>query len=81
MSRLFCSKETKCKGMELFIEAMENELFNPNNIQKLRKNLNKNEKLDLKEITSWDHKVISVQDKGFRFVILSNHDYDNDDND
>ena len=81
MSRLFCSKETKCKGMELFIEALENKLFNPNNIQKLRKNLNKNEKLDLKEITSWDDKVIDVQDKGSRFVILSNHDYDNYEND
>ena len=81
MSRLFCSKETKFKGMELFIEALENKLFNPNNIQKLRKNLNKNEKLDLKEITSWDDKVIGVQDKGSRFVILSNHDYDNYDND
>ena len=70
MSRLFYSKETKCKGMELFIEALENKLFNPNNIQKLRKNLNKNEKLDLKEITSWDDKVIGVQDKGVHYLGL-----------
>ena len=28
-SRLYCSKETKCKILKLFIEAMENGLFNP----------------------------------------------------
>ena len=35
-SRLFHSKETKCKSLELFIEAMENDLFKPNNIHKPR---------------------------------------------
>ena len=54
---------------------MENDFFNPRNIQKPRNNLNKNEKLALKEIKSWDDKVIRVQDKGSRFVILSNNDY------
>ena len=28
------------------------------------------------EIKSWDDKVIRVQDKGSRFVVLSNDDYD-----
>ena len=51
-SRLFRSKETKYKSLELFIEAMENDLFNPNNIRKPRNNLDKNEKLALKEIKS-----------------------------
>ena len=55
---------------------MENDLFNPSNIRKPRNNLNKNEKLALKEIKSWDDKVIRVQDKGSRFVILSNNDYE-----
>ena len=71
-SRLYRSKETKCKSLELFIKAMENDLFNPSNIRKPRNNLNKNEKLALKEIKSWDDKVIRVQDKGSRFVVLSN---------
>ena len=53
---------------------MENDFFNPHNIQKPRNNLNKNEKLALKEIKSWDDKVIRVQGKGSRFVILSNND-------
>ena len=55
---------------------MQNDLFNPGNIQKPRNNLNKNEKLALTEIKSWDDKVIRVQDKGSRFVVLSNDDYD-----
>ena len=38
-SRLFCSKETKWKSLELFIEAMESDSFNPNNIRKPRNNL------------------------------------------
>ena len=31
-SRLHRSKETKCTNLELLIEAMENDLFNPSNI-------------------------------------------------
>ena len=75
-SRLFCSKETKCKSLELFIEVMENDLFNTSNIRKPRNNLKKNEKLALKEIKSWDDKVIRIQDKGSRFAVLSNNDYE-----
>ena len=59
-SRLYRSKQTKCTSLELFIEAMENDLFNPSNVRKPRNNLNKNEKLALKEIKSWSDKVIRV---------------------
>ena len=55
---------------------MENDLFNTSNIRKPRNNLKKNGKLALKEIKSWDDKVIRIQDKGSRFVILSNNDYE-----
>ena len=75
-SRLFSLKETKCKSLELFIEAMENDLFNPTNIRKPKNNLNNNEKIALKEIKSWGDKVIRVQDKGSRSVVLSNNDYE-----
>ena len=51
---------------------MENDLFNPNNISKPRNSLNKNEKLALKEIKSWDDKVVLGQDNDFRFVLLNN---------
>ena len=30
----------------------------------------------MKEIKSWDDKLILVQDKGSRFVVLSNNDYE-----
>ena len=75
-SKLYRSKQTKCKSLELFIEAMEKDLFNPSNIQKHRNNLNENEKLSLKEIKYWDHNGIRVQDKDSRFVVLSNDDYE-----
>ena len=55
---------------------MENDLFNPNNIRKPRNNLDKNEKLALKEIKSQDDKVIRVQDKGSPFVVFSNNYYE-----
>ena len=55
---------------------MEDDLFNTNNIRKPRKNLFKNEKLALKEIIFWDDKIIHVQDKGSRFVVFSNNDYE-----
>ena len=50
--------------------------FNHNNIREPRNNLNKNEKLALKEIRSQDDKVIRVQDKGLSFVVLSNNYYE-----
>ena len=31
-SRLYRSKQTKSKSLELFIEAVENDLFNPSNL-------------------------------------------------
>ena len=46
------------------VKSQKNYLFNPSNTQKPRNHLNKNEKLALKDIKSWDDKVISVQDKG-----------------
>ena len=49
-STLFHSKEAKCKSLELFTEAIENDLFNPSNIWKAGNTLNKNQKLALKEI-------------------------------
>ena len=55
---------------------MENDLFDPNDIRKPRNNLNKNKKLALKEIKSWDNKIIDVQNKGSCFVVLLNNDYE-----
>ena len=62
------------QDLELFIEAMEDDFYNPNNIQKPTNNLNKNETIAFK-IKSWNDKVIRVQGKGSCFVVLSNNDY------
>ena len=73
--QLYNSKQSKNNSLELFIDTIEKEIFNPKNIRKTRNNLNKDEKVALKEIKSWEDKVIRVQDKGSRFVVLNTCDY------
>ena len=73
--QLYLSKPNKNNGLELFIDNIEKELFNPNNIRKTQNNLKKEDKLALNEMKSWDDKVIQVQDKGSRFVILNTNNY------
>ena len=68
--------ESKYKSLETFLENMEKELLNPKNVKITRSNLNKDEKKALKEIKSWDDKVVRVQGKGPRFVILENEVYE-----
>ena len=62
--QLYLSKPNKNNSLELFIDNIEKELFNPNNIRKTQNNLKKEDKLALNEMKSWDDKVIQVQDKG-----------------
>ena len=59
----------------MFIEKIEKDLFNPENVKKVRHNLSKDEKAALKDIRYWDKNVVRVQDKGSRFVVLDNEDY------
>ena len=73
---LYRTRETKYKSLETFIENTEKELFNPKNVKIARSNLSKDEKKALKEIKSWDDKVVRVQDKGSRFAILENEVYE-----
>ena len=76
VASLYRTRETKYKSLETFIENMEKELFNLKNIKIARSNLSKDEKKALKEIKSWNDKVIRVQNKGFRFFILENIVYE-----
>ena len=69
------SKPSNNNSLELFIDNIEKELFNPSNIRKTRNNLNKKEKLALNEMKSWEDKVIRVQDKSWRFVVLNTDNY------
>ena len=73
--QLYRSKPSTNNSVELFIKRIEKELFNSNNIRKIRNNLNKEGKLALKDMKSWDGKVIGVQDKGSRFVVLDTNSY------
>ena len=73
--QLYLSKPNTNNSLELFIDNIEKELFNPNNIRKTQNNLKKEDKLALNEMKSWDDKVIQVQDKGSRFVILNTNNY------
>ena len=73
--QLHRSKPSTNNSEELFIKSTEKELFNPNNIRNIRNNLNKEEKLALKEMKSWDDKIIRVQDKGSRFDVLDTNSY------
>ena len=51
-------------------------IFDPGNAKIARSNLSKDEKKALKEIKSWDDRVVRVQDKGSRIVILENETYE-----
>ena len=59
----------------MFIEKIEKDLFNPENVLKVRHNLSKDEKAALKDIRNQDKNVVIVQDKGSSFVVLDNEDY------
>ena len=72
--QLYRSKPST-NSVELFIKSIEKELFKRNNIRKIQNNLNKEGKLALIEMKSWDNKVIRVQDKGLRFVALDTNSY------
>ena len=71
---LCCSQETDNKSLETFIEKIEKDLFNPENVKKSRHNLRKYEKAALKDIRNWDQNVVRVQDKESRFEDLDNED-------
>ena len=48
--QLYRSKPSTNKSVELFIKSIEKQIFNPNNIRKIRNNLNKEQKLASKEM-------------------------------
>ena len=61
--------------MQLFIDNIEKELFNLNNIRKTRNNLQKEETLALSEIKSCEDEVVRVQDEVSRFAVLNTNSY------
>ena len=73
---LYNSKPTNNRSLELFIDNIEKDLFNPTSLVSARPNISKREQNALKEIKSWKDQTIRIQDKGSRFVILENRDYE-----
>ena len=73
---MYKSKPTSNKNLELFIENLEKDLINPENVKKFRHNITREEQIALKEIRNWDEQTIRIQDKGSRFLLLDNLDYE-----
>ena len=67
-------KETKNKHLETFINTIEKQLFEPKNIKRVRSNLAYEERKALAELKSMENTVVRIQDKGSRFVLLTNED-------
>ena len=60
--------------VELFINNVRKDILEPKNLRKPRDNLTKEERLALRNLTSSEN-VIRIQEKGSRFVILSQQEY------
>ena len=73
---MYKSKPTSNKHLEQFIENLEEDLINPKNVKKFRRNITREEQIALKQIRNWEEQTIRIQDKGSRFVILDNSDYE-----
>ena len=66
---------SKYPELELFFSNIKKEIINPH-IRLTRPNLSKGERAALRELKKSD-KVIRIQDKGSRFVVLNPEDYEN----
>ena len=73
---LYRAKETNMRSLGLFTENIEKDIFDTATVRNVRPNISKEEKETLKEIRSWNNQTVRVQDKGSRFVILDNNDYE-----
>ena len=73
---LYNSKPTNNRSLELFIDNIEKNLFNPTSLVLTRPNISKRKQNGLKEIKSGKDQIIRVQDKVSKFVILENRDYE-----
>ena len=67
--------KSKHPELELFLSEVKKGIFNPANINHPRDNLTKKERLALKELKSDSERIIRIQDKGSRFVLISRKDY------
>ena len=59
----------------MFIEKVDKELFDPENVKNVRQNLIKDEINALAKIKKSESNTVRVQDEGSWFVVLNNDDY------
>ena len=72
----FHVKATNCHCLEALIEKIEQSIFHLNNVNtKVFHNIIKKEREAVKEIKTWQNCCVRVQDKGSRFVVISNDKY------
>ena len=55
---LYRSKGTDNKSLEKFIEKIEKDLLDPENVKKVRHNPSEDEKVALKDIRNWDKNFV-----------------------
>ena len=72
---LYRARETNIKRLEVFIENIGSDIFDTAAVRNVRPIILKEEIEPLKEIRLWNNQTVHVQDKGSRFVILENNDY------
>ena len=72
---LYRARETNIKRLEVFIENIGSDIFDTAAVRNVRPIILKEEIEPLKEIRLWNNQTVHVQDKGSRFVILDNNDY------
>ena len=60
--------------VELFLNNVKKEIFEPKKLRRAKENLTREERLALGKLKSSD-KVFRIQDKGSRFVIISQNEY------
>ena len=61
--------------LELFLESVETELFNPDNVRSIPDNLSPGERRALSTLTDNDSISIKIQDKGSKFVVIETEEY------
>lgn len=62
--------------VEVFLNNVKNDILKPYNFRTAKDNLTKQERLALKSLKYCDN-VITIQDKGSRFVVLGQQEYQN----
>ena len=62
--------------LELFLDSVRTELFDPRNVRFIQDNLSVGERQALVTLKQADNVAIQIQDKGSKFVVIDKSDYD-----